>query len=69
MDGTKITIGGGESRTIRELYQWAEENGALDLDIEIQHRDDGGYYYGFDDPDPCIDDRYESYHTPKVVNL
>ena len=55
--------------TIRELYQWAEENGALDLDIEIQHRDDGGYYYGFDDPDPCIDDRYESYHTPKVVNL
>ena len=35
--------------TIRELYEWAEKNSALDLDVEIQHRDSGGYYYGVDD--------------------
>ena len=35
--------------TIRELYQWAEHNNALDLDIHIQYRDGGGYYNGYDD--------------------
>ena len=32
--------------TIRELYEWAEQNNALDYNIEIQYRDDGGLYMG-----------------------
>lgn len=55
--------------TVRELYEWAKQNNALDLDIEIQHRDDGGYYYGFDDAEPEIDTRELSWHTQMVVNL
>lgn len=55
--------------TVRELYEWAKENDALDLDIEIQYRDDGGYYYGWDDAEPEIDTRELSWHTEMVVNL
>ena len=56
--------------TIRELYEWAEQNNALDFDIEIQHRDSGGYFYdGVDDPEPSIETRYNSWNTEKVVNL
>ena len=55
--------------TVRELYKWAKKNNALDFDIEIQHRDSGGYYAGVDDCDPEICDREESYHTEKVVLL
>lgn len=32
--------------TIQDLYEWAKKNKAIDLDIEIQYRDDGGYYNG-----------------------
>lgn len=32
--------------TIKELYDWAVENGVADFDIQIQYRDGGGYYYG-----------------------
>ena len=32
--------------TIKDLYEWAVKNGVEDFDIEIQYRDDGGYYYG-----------------------
>lgn len=32
--------------TIKDLYEWAVKNGVEDFDIEIQHRDGGGYYYG-----------------------
>lgn len=35
--------------TIRELYEWAKQQGIEDYDIEIQYRDDGGYYDGTDD--------------------
>ena len=63
--------------TIRELYDWAKENNALDLDIEIQYRDDGGNYNGVDECcDPIITDSYYKYlddkfhkHTEKVVLL
>lgn len=34
--------------TIRELYEWAKQQGIEDYDIEIQYRDDGGYYCGTD---------------------
>ena len=55
--------------TIRELYKWAEENGALDLDIEIPYRDSGGYYYGCDDGKPEIANREHEWNTETVVNL
>lgn len=32
--------------TIRDLYEWAVENGVEDYDIQIQYRDGGGFYYG-----------------------
>lgn len=32
--------------TIKELYEWAVKNGVEDYDVEVQHRDGGGYYYG-----------------------
>lgn len=35
--------------TIRELYEWAKQQGIEDYDIEIQYRDGGGYHYGTDD--------------------
>lgn len=34
--------------TVKELYEWAVENKAEDLEIEIQCRDGGGYYCGTD---------------------
>ena len=55
--------------TVRELYVWAEEHEALDYDIEIPYRDDGGYYYGCDDAEPCIEERYNKWNTEQVVNL
>ena len=56
--------------TIRELYEWAEANEALDLDIEIQYRDGGGYYNGCDDVDsPYVTNRYNSWNTENVVVL
>ena len=55
--------------TIRELYQWAEYNDALDLDIEIQYRDGGGSYCGVDDAEPIIDIHTHEWNTEKVVLL
>ena len=55
--------------TVRELYEWAKENNCLDFDIEIPHRDGGGYYYGCDDAEPTIEPRQNSWNTEKVVNL
>ncbi len=34
--------------TIRELYDWAKQQGIEDYDIEIQYRDGGGYCDGTD---------------------
>lgn len=34
--------------TVKELYEWAIENKAEDLEIEIQYRDSGGFYCGTD---------------------
>jgi hypothetical protein len=55
--------------TVKDLYAWAEANNALDLDIEIQYRDGGGYYTGCDDAEPTIETRYNSWNSEKVVNL
>lgn len=42
--------------TVKELYEWAVENKAEDLEIEIQYRDGGGYYCGTDiDVEPTIE--------------
>lgn len=35
--------------TVRDLYKWAKENNALDLDVVVQYRDSGGYYEGAED--------------------
>ena len=35
--------------TVREFYEWAKRNDCLDFEVEIQHRDDGGYYSGTDE--------------------
>ena len=32
--------------TVKELYEYAEQYGLLDYEIEIQYRDDGGVYTG-----------------------
>lgn len=32
--------------TIQELYDYAKEKNILNFDIEVQHSDDGGFYYG-----------------------
>ena len=56
--------------SIRDLYEWAVENNALDLDIEIQHRDGGGYYSGVDDCDLVeLATRTHSWNTEQVVLL
>lgn len=55
--------------TVRELYEWAKENDALDLDIEIQYRDGGGCYVGVDECEPELSERYREYHTENVVLL
>lgn len=35
--------------TPKDLYEWAVEHGVENFDIEIQYRDDGGYYEGTTD--------------------
>ena len=35
--------------TVREFYDWAKRHDCLDYEVEIQHRDDGGYYSGTSD--------------------
>lgn len=34
--------------TVKDLYEWAKENNAEELDIRVQYRDSGGYYTGTD---------------------
>ena len=56
--------------TIKQLYDWAVKNNALDLEIEIPYRDSGGYYYGADDCDPQISNEPQlPYHHNCVVEL
>ena len=56
--------------TVKELYDWAVKNDALDLEIEIPYRDSGGYYYGASDCEPCISNEPQiSYHKERVVEL
>ena len=43
--------------TIKELYEWAKNNNAENMEIEIQYRDGGGFYYGRDiSVEPEIDE-------------
>lgn len=35
--------------TVRDFYEWAVNNGVEDYYVQIQHRDGGGYYHGYDD--------------------
>ena len=42
--------------TIRDLYNWAIENGVENFEIQIQYRDGGGYYCG---SDSCEQDNIE----------
>ena len=55
--------------TIKELYEWAVEHSADNLDVEIQYRDDGGLYYGVDECNPIIRPKQEDGHTDLVVLL
>ena len=32
--------------TIKDLYEWAVRNNCENYEVEIQYRDDGGYYNG-----------------------
>lgn len=50
--------------TIKELYEWALQNQALEMDIEIQYRDGGGCYCGTDD---CVVPEIEERGYGKVV--
>lgn len=34
--------------TIKEFYNWAIDNSCENYEVEIQYRDDGGYYVGTD---------------------
>lgn len=47
--------------TIQDLYEWAVKYNAVNLDIEIQYRDSGGYYCGT--TDLCASD-IEIEHKP-----
>ena len=58
--------------TVKELYEWAVKNGAENFDIEVAYRDEGGFYYGYDnDLWLSIKDREKEYtnFTEKVVTV
>ena len=55
--------------TIRELYDWANENNAVDLTIEIPYRDDDGFYIGSDGVNPQIETRKNKSNSKTVVTL
>lgn len=38
--------------TGKELIDFIHRHGLENHPVEIQYRDDGGYYYGTDDPEP-----------------
>ena len=45
--------------TIKEIYEWAKQNGVEDYEAVVQYRDDGGYYYGEDTEVYCRIDKKE----------
>ena len=47
---------GDKKMTIKDLYNWAVENGVENFEIQIQYRDGGGYYCG---SDSCEQDNIE----------
>lgn len=49
-------------KTIRELYEWAEKNNALDIPIGVQYQDDGGAYIG-----NTFEDRWSNYYGVNVT--
>ena len=54
--------------TIRDLYKWAKENNALDLDVVVQYRDSGGYYSGSEDLEtPTFQSREYDYQTETIL--
>ena len=69
MDAITTMLSGGRVMTVRDLYYWALEHDALELDIEIRYRGGGGYYIGRDDPEPIIEARRNGWNTELVVTL
>lgn len=58
--------------TVVDLLKWAALHDALNLDIEIQYRDDGGMYIGRDslkEEDIIISKRWNDGNTLKVIEL
>lgn len=58
--------------TVIDLLKWAALHDAMDLDIEIQYRDDGGYYVGTDsleEDEIQITERNHEGNTLKVISL
>ena len=58
--------------TVVDLLKWAALHHALNLDIEIQYRDDGGDYIGADSLEEeyiRITNRYNDENTLKVIRL
>lgn len=55
--------------TIRELYQWAEENDALDLEIEVRYRDGAAYYFGRAAPAPRVLESEDNERTERIVSI
>ena len=54
--------------TVRDLYEWAKENNALDLDVVVQYRDGGGCYEGTDDLEtPIFQSREYDYQTETIL--
>ena len=39
--------------TIKDLYEYAQEKGLENCEVEIQHADGGGFYYGIRDLEEC----------------
>ena len=54
--------------TIKEFYEWGKKNGVENAAVEIQYRDDGGYYNGTDDLNgDLLDIQFKSYGTIVVI--
>ena len=55
--------------TINDLYEYAKKNGIENLEVEIQHGDDGGSYHGTRDLREDEIDVIEKYESIRVVVL
>lgn len=54
--------------TVRDLYEWAKENNALDLDVVVHYRDGGGCYEGTEDLEtPIFQSREYDYQTETIL--